>query len=74
MGMAAILVNGPMTILAIFRSPNLRWLHMKFEQNWLKASEEKSFENNNGLTHGRTDVLTGQTLSGYPTDFSLIFL
>ena len=25
------------TILAIFRSPNLRGLHMKFEQNWLRC-------------------------------------
>ena len=25
------------TILAIFRSPNLRRLHMKFEQNWLRG-------------------------------------
>ena len=31
-GMEAILVNGPRPI---FRSPNLRRLHMKFEQNWL---------------------------------------
>ena len=43
------------TILAIFRSPNLRRLHMKFEQKWFRASEEKSFENVNGRTHGRTD-------------------
>ena len=28
---------------------------MKFEQNCLRASEEKSFENANGRTHGRTD-------------------
>ena len=26
---------------------------MKFEQNWLRASEEKSFEKVNGRTHGR---------------------
>ena len=32
MGMAALLVNEPQTILAIFRSPNLRRHHMKFEQ------------------------------------------
>ena len=25
------------TVLAIFRSPNLRRLHMKFEQNWLSG-------------------------------------
>ena len=25
------------TILAIFRSPTLRKLHMKFEQNWLSG-------------------------------------
>ena len=25
------------TILAIFRSPNLMRLHMKFEQNWLRG-------------------------------------
>ena len=49
------------TILANFRSPILRRLHMKFEQNWLwgfrgsGASEEKSFENVNGRTHGWTD-------------------
>ena len=28
---------GQWTILAIFRSPNLRRLHMKFEQNWLRG-------------------------------------
>ena len=43
------------TILAIFRSPNLRRLHMKFEHNWHRGSEEKSFEKvNNGRTDGRT--------------------
>ena len=42
------------TILAIFCSPNIRRLHMKFEQNWLRASEKKSFENVNGWMHGRT--------------------
>ena len=31
---------------------------MKFEQNWLRGSEEKSFENVNGWTHGRTDAWT----------------
>ena len=41
------------TILAIFRSPTLRRLHMKFEQNDSAASEKKSFENVNGRTHGR---------------------
>ena len=50
MGMAAI--------LAIFHSPTLRRLHMKFEQNWLSASEEKSFENVNGRTDARTDGRT----------------
>ena len=34
MGMAAILVSGPRPFLAIFRSPNLRRLHIKFEQHW----------------------------------------
>ena len=34
------------------------FFHTKFEQNWLKASEEKSFENVNGQTHGRTDGCT----------------
>ena len=29
------------TILAIFRSPNLRRLHMKFEQNWLSGFREE---------------------------------
>ena len=43
------------TILAIFRSPNLRRPYMKFEQHWLSASEEKSFENVNGRTHARKD-------------------
>ena len=28
--------QGTVTILAIFRSPNLRRLHVKFEQNWLR--------------------------------------
>ena len=36
------------TILAIFRSPNLRRPHMKFDQNWLRGFREKSFENING--------------------------
>ena len=31
---------------------------MKFEQNWLRGSEEKLFKNVNGRTQGRTD---GQT-------------
>ena len=31
---------------------------MKFEQNWLRASEEKSFENVNGWMDGRTDART----------------
>ena len=35
------------TILAIFRSPDLRRLHMKFEQNWLS-----------GFRGGRLKVLT----------------
>ena len=29
------------TILAIFRSPTLRRLHMKFEQNWQRGSREE---------------------------------
>ena len=29
------------TILAIFHSPNLRRLHMKFEQNWLRGFREE---------------------------------
>ena len=29
------------TILAIFHSPNLRRLHMKFEQNWTRGSREE---------------------------------
>ena len=37
MGMATILVNGPWPLLAIFHSPNLRRLHMKFELNWLSG-------------------------------------
>ena len=32
------------TILEIFRSPNLRRVHMKFEQNWPRGLEEKLFE------------------------------
>ena len=28
------------TILAIFHSPNLRWLHMKFVQNWPRGSRD----------------------------------
>ena len=32
------------TILAIFRSPTLRRLHMKFVQNWPEDPEEKLFE------------------------------
>ena len=31
---------------------------MKFEQNWLRASEEKSFENVNRRTHRWMDALT----------------
>ena len=41
------------TILAIFRSPKLRRLHMKFEQYWLRASDKKLFENVDRLTDGR---------------------
>ena len=41
MGMAAILVKEPTTILAIFHSPNLKRLHMKFEQNWPRGSREE---------------------------------
>ena len=50
-----------MTILAIFRSPNLRRLDMIFEQNWLSCFKEKSFENVNGWTDRRTD--DGQRVS-----------
>ena len=46
------------TILVIFRFPNLRRLHMKFQQKCLGDSEEKSFENVNGRTHGLTDGRT----------------
>ena len=35
MGMVAIFGQRTGTILAIFRYPTLRRLHMKFEQNWL---------------------------------------
>ena len=34
MGMAAILVNGPATILATFHFPAPKRLQMKFEQHW----------------------------------------
>ena len=37
MCMEAILGQRTMTILAIFRSPTLRRLHMKSEQNWLSG-------------------------------------
>ena len=44
----------------IFRSSRLRRLRMKFEQNWLAASEEKLFENVNGLMHACTDGKTDE--------------
>ena len=44
------------TILAIFHSPNLRRLHMKFFGS--AASEEKSFENVNGWTDAQMDGWT----------------
>ena len=40
-------------ILAIFCSPNLRRLHMNLSKIGSAGSEEKSFENVNGWTHGR---------------------
>ena len=44
------------TILAIFRSPNLRRLHMKFEQNWLRGFRGEVLKMlTDGRTHGRTD-------------------
>ena len=46
---------GTVTILAIFHSPNLRTLHMEFEQNGSVASEEKSFEYVNRRMQGWTD-------------------
>ena len=46
------------TILAIFRSPNLRRLHMKFEQNWLRGFRGGRLKM---LTDGRTD---GRTVDG----------
>ena len=51
MGMAAILVKEPMTILAIFHSPNLRRLHMKFEQNWPRGSREEVVWNSEHFSH-----------------------
>ena len=42
-----------MTILAIFRSLNLRRLHMKFEQNWLSGFRGDVVKNVNGRTDGR---------------------
>ena len=51
------------TILAIFRSPNLRRLPMKFEQIWLggwggggggEGAASEKFENVKGRTHART--------------------
>ena len=44
------------TILAIFRSPTLGRIHLKFEQNCLGASKEKSFQNFNVRTHGRRTI------------------
>ena len=43
-GHGAHLGHWTATILAIFLSPTLRRLHMKFEQHCPEASEEKSFE------------------------------
>ena len=51
MGMAAILVNEPPPILAIFHSPNLRRLHMKFEQNWLRGSRGEVIWNSEHFSH-----------------------
>ena len=41
MGMAAHLGQLTATILAIFHSPNLRRLHMKFEKHWPRGSREE---------------------------------
>ena len=43
------------TTLAIFRSPTLRRLHMKFEQNWLSGFRGGRLKM---LTDGRTDRRT----------------
>ena len=43
------------TSLVIFRSPNLRRLHMKFEQNWLSGFREEVVWNVNGRTDAWTD-------------------
>ena len=39
------------TILAIFHSPNLRRLHMKFEQNWPRGSREEVIWNSEHFSH-----------------------
>ena len=43
------------TILAIFCSPELTRLHMKFEQNCGSAASEELLENVDGRTDGRID-------------------
>ena len=39
------------TILAIFYSPNLKRLHMKFEQNWLRGSRGEVVWNSEHFSH-----------------------
>ena len=39
------------TILAIFHPPNLRWLHMKFEQNWLSSFRGEVIWNSHHFSH-----------------------
>ena len=39
------------TILAIFCFPTLRWLHMKFEQNWLRGFRGEVVWNSQQFSH-----------------------
>ena len=39
------------TILSIFGFPTLRWLHMKFEQNWLRGFRGKVVWNSKQFSH-----------------------
>ena len=58
MGMAAILVNGPWPFYQFFVPPTYGGSIWILSKIGLGASEEKSFENDNGRTDARTDGRT----------------
>ena len=50
-GRGGHLCQRTVTILAIFRSPTLRRLHMKFEQNWPRGSRGEVVWNSEHFSH-----------------------